>query len=206
VTSLDFTPDGKYLVSASKDGTALVWDVDRFAVASGLAPSPDEKALAGWWDRLGDRDASNAAGAMLCFERHHALTLPFFKARLRPVKELEPGRIAALIRHLDSSKFVVRQQAVRELEKLGELAEPELEAALEGKPPLEVATQVRQLLQQPREPITDTEQLRELRAVEVLEKIGTPEARTLLEGLAKGYPAARLTREAKASLDRWPRR
>ena len=41
---------------------------------------------------------------------------------------------------------------------------------------------------------------------EVLEKIGTAEAKVLLEGLAKGHPAARLTREAKSSLERWPKR
>jgi hypothetical protein len=41
-----------------------------------------------------------------------------------------------------------------------------------------------------------------LRAVEVLEEIGTPAARKLLETLAKGAPAARITKEAKASLGR----
>jgi hypothetical protein len=45
-------------------------------------------------------------------------------------------------------------------------------------------------------------QLRSLRAVEVLERLGTPEARTALEDLARGTPEARQTREAKASLDR----
>jgi hypothetical protein len=44
--------------------------------------------------------------------------------------------------------------------------------------------------------------LRELRAVEILERIGTSGARQVLRTLAKGSPAARVTREAKASLDR----
>jgi hypothetical protein len=47
-----------------------------------------------------------------------------------------------------------------------------------------------------------TGQLRDLRAVEVLEHIGTPKARQVLRTLARGAPAARLTREAKASLQR----
>jgi hypothetical protein len=41
-----------------------------------------------------------------------------------------------------------------------------------------------------------------LRAVEVLERIGNAEARRVLEALAKGAPEARLTREARTSLER----
>ena len=43
---------------------------------------------------------------------------------------------------------------------------------------------------------------REFHAVEILESIATPAARDLLAELAKGAPGARLTDEAKASLDR----
>ena len=45
-----------------------------------------------------------------------------------------------------------------------------------------------------------------LRAVEVLERIGTPEARQVLAKLADGAPEARLTQEAKASLQRLAKR
>jgi hypothetical protein len=38
--------------------------------------------------------------------------------------------------------------------------------------------------------------------VELLEHVGTAEAKELLRELAKGSPDARLTREAKAALDR----
>ena len=47
---------------------------------------------------------------------------------------------------------------------------------------------------------------RNLRAVGILENIATPEAKKLLETLATGAPEARLTQEAKASLDRVVRR
>src|SRR5262249_7865370 len=45
------------------------------------------------------------------------------------------------------------------------------------------------------------EQLGPVRAVEVLERAATPEARELLETLARGKPDAVLTREARAALD-----
>ena len=51
------------------------------------------------------------------------------------------------------------------------------------------------------------EQLRAVRAVQVLEGIGSTEARQLLDSLAQGAPEARLTQEARAAaarLGRWP--
>jgi hypothetical protein len=44
--------------------------------------------------------------------------------------------------------------------------------------------------------------LQAVRVTTLLERIGTPDAKQLLEEYAKGEPAARLTREAKASLER----
>ena len=46
------------------------------------------------------------------------------------------------------------------------------------------------------------ERLRIQRAVMVLEQIGTPEARQLLEKLSKGAEGALLTEEARAALKR----
>jgi len=48
--------------------------------------------------------------------------------------------------------------------------------------------------------------LRQLREIQVLEHIGTPEAQEVLKKLAQGAPEARLTQEAKAALDRLSKR
>ena len=40
------------------------------------------------------------------------------------------------------------------------------------------------------------------RGIEILERLNTPDAKTFLAELAKGEPTARLTKEAKASLER----
>jgi hypothetical protein len=47
--------------------------------------------------------------------------------------------------------------------------------------------------------------LRPTRALEVLERLGTPEARRLLHQLAKGNPSARLTSDAADVLKRLER-
>jgi hypothetical protein len=96
----------------------------------------------------------------------------------------------------------VRDQALTELRRLGEQAAPALRKAREGRPSAEAARQAKQLLAEVEGPVTDPERLRQLRAVEVLERIATPAAREVLEALAKGAPGARLTQEAKASLER----
>jgi hypothetical protein len=49
------------------------------------------------------------------------------------------------------------------------------------------------------------EAVREQRALHVLESLGTPEDRKVVEALAKGAADASLTAEAKAALARWRR-
>ena len=67
---------------------------------------------------------------------------------------------------------------------------------------------LRFLMEEPamRLPANQPERLRMLRALEALERIGTPEARQLLHQLGQGAPEAWLTREAKAGLQRLTRR
>lgn len=48
--------------------------------------------------------------------------------------------------------------------------------------------------------------VREVRAVELLEAVGTPEAKALLADLAKGAPGVPLTVDAGAALERLGRR
>ena len=85
---------------------------------------------------------------------------------------------------------------------MGEGARPALEKFLKDTTSTEARMRAQELLTALDRPGQTPELLRPLRAVEVLERVGTPEARDVLAGLAKGLPGARLTREARASLDR----
>jgi hypothetical protein len=57
------------------------------------------------------------------------------------------------------------------------------------------------LFEDPQKPPTS---FRELRALEVLERIGTPEARKLVEAVSAGHADALLTAEARRVLSHWP--
>jgi hypothetical protein len=113
-------------------------------------------------------------------------------------------RIALWIADLDSDDFATRRDAARELEGIADLAESALRKVLQGTPTEELRRQATRLLE--RIATLSTERLRHVRAVEALEYMGTPEARKLLEVVAEGAPEARLTREAKAALERLNRR
>jgi hypothetical protein len=88
---------------------------------------------------------------------------------------------------------------------LGELAEATLRQKLQEKLTLEMQQRLEHLLRKV-EPSRSPDRLREVRAIEVLEHIGTPEAKQILQTLAEGAPEARLTQEAKASLERLAKR
>src|SRR5262249_22632415 len=107
-----------------------------------------------------------------------------------------------LLADLESDQFPVRNRASRELEALAELAEPELRAALAGKPSLELRGRLQKLLETLEQRTPSGAQLHALRALEVLEYMRTEEAQQLLTALAKGAPEARFTQEAKAALAR----
>src|SRR5207245_2427008 len=114
-------------------------------------------------------------------------------------------RVQELIAELDSDRFAVRQKAMQELGSLSELAEASLRQKLRGKLTLEMRQRMEHLLRK-LEPSHSPDRLREVRAIEALEHIGTPEAKQLLQTLTKGASEARLTQEAKASLERLAKR
>jgi WD40 repeat protein len=203
VHSVSFSADGRILASGGEGGTALVWDLTGKAEGrrqGAAAPSAEE--VQRLWADLAGADAARAYQAVWLLADAE-LAVALLRQRLRPVAAPDPARLARLLGDLDNDRMAVRVQATRELEGLAELAVPALRRALADKPSLEVRRRIEQILTESEEkPIPNPEALRALRAVEVLEHSGNPEARQVLESLAQGAPEARLTQEAKASLGR----
>jgi hypothetical protein len=154
------------------------------------------------WDDLAGADASRAWRAVCTLVQVPEQAIPWLKEHLKSPGAADCNRITHLIAELDSDQFAARQQAARELEKLAELAETPMREALERHPSLEVRRQLERLLERREGPVQAPRVMRELRSLEVLEHTGTPEARQVLEALARGAPQDRLTREAKAALQR----
>jgi hypothetical protein len=100
----------------------------------------------------------------------------------------------------------VREKATSELARLGEMAEPFLRKTLQGPASLEVQRRVGLLLSKLEKAKLSPEQLRTLRAFEVLEAIGNSDARQMFEAHLEQGAAGRLGIEAQACLQRLQRR
>jgi len=124
--------------------------------------------------------------------------------KLQSTPPLDIRQVERLIADLDHEQFDVREGAARELEKLGERAEPALRKALAGKPSLEARRRLEGLLNRVEGGRLSAETVRQIRAVEVLESIGELEAQRVLSKLAAGPPEWRLTQEARAAVRRLP--
>jgi WD40 repeat protein len=208
---LNISADNRTLVSG--DGTtALVWDLAELLPkekeASGeLLPAE----LNGCWADLKAEDATRAWRAVWKLSAKPDQAVAFLRERLRAAREPDKTntvRIAQLIGDLDKDVFQTREKASRELATFGREAEAALRKALESGPSAESKRRIEELVRKLPEslPSPPPEQLRQLRALAVLEDAATPEAKKCLQTLTGGAAEARLTREAKAALDRLVRK
>ena len=198
-----FSPDGQRLASGSGATETLVWDVAKFDQSAPAEPAPTD-ATSLWNDLAPDTDGTKVQRAIARLSTSPKGTLMLFQKHLHPAKPLggdEQKRIAQLIALLDADNFQKREKAAAELEAMGTLAAGLLRKALEGTRSLEARSRLERLLQKLGPPGQPTD-MRMYRALEVLERLDTPEARQLVGMLARGDPGSWLTQEAQRTLQR----
>jgi hypothetical protein len=188
VLGLAFAPDGKKLVSASADTTALIWDIAGLEKKAAL-PGKDLTAadLQALWAALAGDDAAKASDAIADLAAGAKQAVPFFKANIKAPPAADAKHVEKLIVELDDAQYKVRQNATAELTRLGGQVLPFLKKALAANPTLEAQKRMEALRDQLTTTLTSGltgEALRRYRAIEALELIGTPEARQLLQVLS----------------------
>lgn len=200
--SLAFSPDMQSLASGSLDTTVLLWNLTGYQAKHGkLAPVQlAARDLDRLWNVLKGDDAPGAYRAIWMLALAPKKALPFMSKHLHPAAAADAERMKHLIRDLADERFEVREKAARELAGYQQLAEPALWQAVQKASDLEVRRRIERLLERLQKPSSD--QLQEMRAIEAVEYMQTPEAEKLLRHLAGGAPTALLTREARASLER----
>ncbi len=150
ISALLFSSDGNRLISGSSDTTALVWDLTGRLHGP---PRPLRAAdLDACWTDLAGADAEAAYRAIHRLAASPTEALPYLEKRLQPPARPEAGRLARLIRDLDSDHFAVRERAFQELEELGERATVACRQALAGKPSPEERRRLEMLVEKQEQP------------------------------------------------------
>ncbi len=193
-------PNSHSMATGNPDGTILIW---------GLMPTirapKNGNDLSSLWTDLASPDASKAYAAASQLTDIPEPALLLLKKHLRPIIPATREQTRPLLDDLDSEDFRKRDTAANQLRELGERAQGSLHEALKAGPSLEKRRRIEILLKH-LEAKPSGETLRELRAVAILERIGTLDAQKQLKELGDGDSQARLTREAKSSLGRLDQR
>jgi WD40 repeat protein len=197
-----FATDSRSISLGMPDTTILTWqfprEVARPAItAGGKLESNDLERL---WADLAGPDATKAHKAIWALIGAPERAVPFLNGKLHAIAPEDLKAMERRIVDLDSPDFSVRAQADKALRNAGLVAEPALRQALQKNLSPEARHRLEALLSAVPDQVSES--LAHLRALEVLERIGTEGAKRVLQRLAAGVPTAHLTEEAKHSWER----
>jgi hypothetical protein len=204
IQEMSLADDGSLLVTRGADSTAIVWTLAGLEKA--MRPRDATRRaeeLDALWKGLADGDAAKAYQAVWALAESPGQAVALVRERVRPAGALagaEAERLARLLAELDGEEFGRREKAAEDLARMGRAVEAAVRAELgKGANSEDVRRRLGQVLDKIERAELTGEALRPLRALELLEQVGTAEAREALAALAKGMAEARLTQEAKAA-------
>lgn len=194
-----FSPDGSKLAVGGADATAVILDLKNLT-GKKRREHLTEQELANHWESLAATDAGKAYEARVDLLDAPKSAVSFLAKRLHPAPAIDARRVQELIKNLDSDSFQERDDAAKELDRLGELVREPLRKALADHPSSEMRRSLQVLLGKLAH-LTPS-QLRYVRAIEILEGIGTPEAVGIMQRLRKGNLDSLLTVESRTVIAR----
>src|SRR5439155_26569949 len=191
--------DGATVVAIAPDGKKLAVGFTYTGVSfTDLAPKGWKKSAAAnlragdlekLWADLAEEAPGPGYEAVWTLSAAGEPAVTLLKEKLQPQKAAGE-QVGELLKKLDSDKYAVREAAFGQLKKLGPAVEVELRKALDTKVSPEVQKRLHKLVDSyERRPATP-EELRQARALMVLERGGSAEARVVLARLAEGAPGA----------------
>jgi len=177
---------------ASKPATAPI---------SRPATHADDEKLELLWTELMNADGATALDAVKSMESNGDRAVTFLRKKMSPISHLDAAAVQQLINHLDAPQYALRQRATDELSLWGSAIIKALNDAQGAPKSQEDRIRLEALVENADNPVgTIPAAIRWRRATRVLERIGTPEARKLLDELGKGDQDARATQQAQEAL------
>jgi hypothetical protein len=198
VTGLAFAPDGRTLAAASQEAPVYLWDLT--GDLGGPPAAWDATAADAVWDELAAKDPAKAFAAARRLRANAKDAIPVLKERAKLPPAASADALKKLFADLTSEDFSTREKATETLAGFSEVVRGALEAEAARTESPEAKRRLAGLLTRLDAPLPG--RVRLIRAVEVVEGIGTPEAKALLEAWAGGSAGATLAVEAKAALGR----
>jgi hypothetical protein len=199
---LAFVPHGKMLVTVRPNDQIILWDISNVKPDTEPFTRLNDKQLADLWELLNHKVARKALEAGRQLERDPEGTVAFLAKRLEPLPKVSDEQLRQWLAEQKSDDEAVREKSEKELAKLWRGAAKELKKAHADAFNVGTKTRLEALLLWTQRPIHVAETLQRMRAIEVLEHIGTPAAIKVLERMAGGEPRYPETQDAIESLER----
>lgn len=210
VLHLCFSPDGQMLAAACAPVHQVqLWEVQSRQLRGILSlhtriSEPEKRDMADQLKDLESGDAGRAYRAIWRLVEIGDKVVPDLARSVvkPPRKEPNPKMVEQLIQKLTDDNFQVREQATQDLARLGPSVAPVLKKAREKSSEIEEQNRLDMLLRQ----LEGSRDLRTQRALEVLERIGSPEAQKVLRQAAQDWGESDPGWHARSALGRLERK